>query len=56
MKTYNVTIDFKRGPSFGGIVEAPDEDAALARTLEFARRCDYTEAVKRSTITEEVTA
>lgn len=55
-KTYKVTIDFKRGPSFSQTVSSYGASGAKAAALTFARGCGYNEAVRKSVAAEEVAA
>ena len=54
-----VTIDYKRGSSFGVALDVGSEQVATEQAKEFAIACGFTETVKRvkvSIISAEVTA
>ncbi len=49
---WDVTLEFRRGPAFGSIVNAPTKERAIAKVTEIARRCGFNEKVKNSTAIE----
>lgn len=50
-----VTIDYKRGPSFGFGLEADTEQRAIDEAKSFAAACGYIEKVK-SVKAQQITA
>ena len=52
MNSYQVTFEFKRGPSFSMQVEAFSERMAVNIALPVARACGFNEAVKKSRAVE----
>ena len=54
MLSYQVTIEFKRGPSFSMQVEAFNDRMAINIALPVARACGFNEAVKKSRAVEIV--
>jgi hypothetical protein len=48
--TYQVTIDFKRGPSFGISVSAPDEKSAEYIAKREAQGMGFDQPVKKVTV------
>lgn len=47
--TYHVTLDFKRGPSFGMQIEAQDPQQAIAAAHREAQGCGFIAPVKKAT-------
>ena len=48
--TYQVTIDFKRGPSWSVKVNAPDEESAAYQARKEAVGLGFDEVVKKVTV------
>jgi hypothetical protein len=47
--TYNVTIDFKRGPSFGPLaVTTSRKEDAIEQATAYARGCGFDAPVKKA--------
>lgn len=47
---YHVTLDFKRGPSYGGEVEADDEQEAKQAAHRDAQQSGFFHPVKKATV------
>lgn len=56
MTTYQVTIDFKGGASFGTQVQALTPGDAKMTALRIARQCGFGEPVKKNEAVERVSA
>ena len=46
---WDVTLEFKKGPAFGSIVNAPTKERAITKVTEIAREFGFMEKVKNST-------
>lgn len=50
---FNVTLNFKKGPSFSQRINARTKGDAYKITVEFARGSGFTEAIKNHNIVDE---
>ncbi len=52
---WDVTLEFKKGPAFGSIINAPTKERAIAKVTEIARNSGFNEKVKKAMATEVTT-
>ena len=52
---WDVTLEFRKGPAFGSVINAPTKERAITKVTEIARGCGFNEKVKKATATEVTT-